>query len=75
MNSVLSALRREEKKSLKMMNEAEQQLATVRAAIKLVGGKLGKVVGRTRRKMSAATRRKMKAAAKARWAKVKKAVA
>ena len=68
MNSVLSALRREEKKSLKMMNEAEQQLATVRAAIKLVGGKLGKAVGRKRRRMSAATRKKMAVSARKRWA-------
>ena len=67
MNSVLSALRREEKKSLKMINEAEQQLATVRAAIKLMGGS-GKTGKKTRRRMSAATRKKMAASAKKRWA-------
>ena len=73
MNSVLSALRREEKKSLKLISEAEQQLDTVRQAIKLMAGKaIGKATGRKRRKMSAATKAKMSKAAKARWAKAEK---
>ena len=58
----LSALRNKEKALL-------QDLDTVRAAMKLLGGESG-TVGRKRRKMSAATRKKMAAAAKARWAKV-----
>ena len=69
MNSVLSALRREEKKSLKLISEAEQQLDTVRQAIKLMAGKaIGKATGRKRRRMSAATRKKMAASARKRWA-------
>jgi hypothetical protein len=69
MNSVLSALRREEKKSLRLISEAEQQLDTVRQAIKLMAGKaIGKATGRKRRRMSAATRKKMAASARKRWA-------
>jgi len=69
MKSVLSALRREEKKSLKLISEAEQQLDTVRQAIKLMAGKaIGKATGRKRRRMSAATRKKMAASARKRWA-------
>ena len=52
-----------------------QDLDTVRAAMKLLGGEASsdKSTGKkTRRKTSAATRRKMAAAAKARWAKVAK---
>ena len=51
-----------------------QDLETVRAAMKLLGGEASsdESTGRKRRKMSAATRKKMAAAAKARWAKVAK---
>jgi hypothetical protein len=71
--SVISALKHEEKKWLRQADEARQQLATIYAAMKLMGkrGKAGRT-GRKRRKMSAATRAKMKASAKARWAKAKK---
>ncbi len=52
-----------------------EDLATVRAAMRLLGGDAGseKPTGKkTRRKMSAATRKKMALAARARWAKVAK---
>jgi hypothetical protein len=47
-----------------------QDLDTVRAAMKLLGGEAGsdKSTGRKRRIMSAVTRRKMAASAKKRWA-------
>ena len=61
----LTALHNKEKALL-------QDLDTVRAALKLLGGESsGKVVGKKRRKMSAATRKKMAASAKERWAKTK----
>jgi hypothetical protein len=64
--NILATLRNKEKTLL-------QDLDTVRAALKLLGGEsTSKAVGTKRRKMSAATRKKMAAAAKARWAKVKK---
>ena len=62
----LAALRNKEKALL-------QDLDTVRAAMKLLGGESsGKAGGKGRRKMSAATRKKMAASAKERWAKAKK---
>jgi hypothetical protein len=72
--SVISALKHEEKKWLRQADEARQQLATIYAAMKLMGkrGKAGGTGRKRRRKMSAATRAKMKASAKARWAKAKK---
>jgi hypothetical protein len=55
--------------------EHQQQIATIDAAIKLLGGG---IVGnpknpRSKHKMSAASRRKMSLAAKKRWAEKKKA--
>ena len=49
-----------------------KQLDAVRAAIKILGGRVtssGKRIGRKKRKMSAATRAKISKATKARWAK------
>ena len=64
--SVIAALRREERKWKDQLSEAQQQLDTIAAAMKLWTGKAtGK---KTRRKTSAATRKKMAASAKKRWA-------
>jgi hypothetical protein len=51
--------------------EHEQQIATIDAAIKLLGGELGPK--KAKRKVSAAAKRKMSLAAKKRWAEKKKA--
>ena len=62
---ILAALKREEEK-------LQKQADTVRAAIKILGGRVtssGKRIGRKKRKMSAATRAKISKATKARWAK------
>jgi hypothetical protein len=60
--AIFKTLREKEKALL-------QDLETVRAAMKLLGGEAGdKPTGRKRRKMSAATRAKMRASAKKRWA-------
>ncbi|PYT73909.1 MAG: hypothetical protein DMG39_05110 [Acidobacteria bacterium] len=62
---ILAALKREEAK-------LQKQADTVRAAIKILGGRVtssGKRIGRKKRKMSAATRAKISKATKARWAK------
>jgi hypothetical protein len=73
---ILAALKREETKFEKEMDNARQHLDTVRAAIKLFGGTSsgGKTTGQTKRKknaMSAATKAKIAKAAKKRWAKIK----
>jgi hypothetical protein len=60
---ILKALRAEESKYL-------QQLDTIRAAIKLLGGKSA---AKGKRGMSATARKRMSRAAKARWAKIKAA--
>lgn len=67
MNKVLRALKAEKQKWLRQMEEARQQLETVRAAIKLVSGKSAGHAS----KRSAAARRKMSLAAKKRWAKIR----
>jgi len=69
--NILRALQREEKKSLKLIDEAQEKLNGVREAMRVLGGKIGKATGRKRRKMSAATRKKMAASAKKRWAAAK----
>ena len=64
---ILAALKREEAK-------LQKQADTVRAAIKILGGRVtssGKRIGRKKRKMSAATRAKISKATKARWAKLR----
>ena len=73
---ILAALRQEESKFEKQVDEARQQLETVRAAIKLMGGirSGSKSTGQTTRKkkaMSAATKAKIAKKAKERWAKIR----
>ena len=73
---ILAALRQEEAKWKKQVSEARQQLDTVRAAIKLFGGKTtGKRTGGKKRVMSAAARAKISKATKERWAKFRAAKA
>ena len=74
--NILAALKQEEAKFEKQANAAKQQLETVRAAIKLLGGmgSSGKTTGKRKKKknvMSAATKAKIAKAAKERWAKIK----
>jgi hypothetical protein len=78
---ILAALRKEEAKFEKQVGAAQQQLDTVREAIKLVAGMNGgvnlkskpvvtQVAGkRKKRVLSAAARAKISKATKARWAK------
>ncbi len=69
---ILAALKQEESKWKKQVSEARQQLETVRAAMKLFGGKTtGKRTGGKKRVMSAAARAKISRAQRKRWAKVK----
>ena len=75
---ILAALRQEEAKWKKQASVAQQQLNTVRAAIKLLGGlnSSGKTTAKKKRKknvMSAATKAKIAKAAKERWAKIRAA--
>ncbi len=73
---ILAALRQEEAKWEKQVCTAQQQLETVRAAIKLFVGKpTGKRTGEKKRVMSAAARAKISKATKARWAKFRAAKA
>jgi hypothetical protein len=82
---ILAALRQEEAKFEKQVNVAQQQLDTVRAAMKLLGGmngsgktigiSSGKAPGRKKRVMSAAGRAKISKATKERWAKFRAAKA
>ena len=75
--NILAALRKEEAKFEKQTSAAQQQLDTVREAIKLLGGmnNSGKTTGRKKRVMSAAARAKISKATKARWAKFRTAKA
>jgi hypothetical protein len=78
---ILAALRKEEAKFEKQVGAAQQQLDTVREAIKLVAGMNGGVnlkskplttqaaAKRKKRVLSAAARAKISKATKARWAK------
>ena len=72
---ILAALKQEEAKLEKQANAAQQQLDTVRAAIKLLGGmgSSGKTIGRKKRVLSAAARAKISKATKERWAKFRAA--
>jgi hypothetical protein len=81
---ILAALRQEEAKFEKQVNVAQQQLDTVRAAIKLLGGmsssgkatgSSSKTTGGKKRVMSAAARAKISKATKERWAKIRAAKA
>jgi hypothetical protein len=82
---ILAALRQEEAKFEKQVNVAQQQLDTVRAAMKLLGGMNssgkttdssgGKTTGGKKRVMSAAARAKISKATKGRWAKFRAAKA
>ena len=76
---ILAALKQEEAKFEKQVSTAQQQLDTVRAAMKLFGGMNGnKTTARRRKKksaMSAATKAKIAKAAKERWAKYRAAKA
>jgi hypothetical protein len=82
---ILSALRQEEAKFEKQVSAAQQQLDTVRAAMKLLGGmngsgkttgsNSGKATGGKKRVMSAAARAKISKATKERWAKFRAAKA
>jgi hypothetical protein len=82
---ILAALRQEEAKFEKQVNVAQQQLDTVRAAMKLLGGmgssgkatasSCGKTTSGKKRVMSAAARAKISKATKERWAKFRAAKA
>ena len=68
---ILAALKREEAK-------LQKQADAVRAAIKVLAGRVtssSKRIGRKKRVMSAATRAKISKATKARWAKLRAAKA
>jgi hypothetical protein len=75
--NILAALKQEEAKFEKQVGTAQQQLDTVRAAMKLLGGMNGsdKTIGRKKRVMSAAARARIGKAAKERWAKFRAAKA
>jgi hypothetical protein len=75
--NILAALKQEEAKFEKQVGTAQQQLNTVRAAMKLLGGMNGsdKTIGRKKRVMSAAARARIGKAAKERWAKFRAAKA
>src|SRR6266436_6726501 len=76
--NILAALKQEEAKFEKHVSTAQQQLDTVRAAMKLLGGmngsgkasgrSSGKTTGGKKRVMSAAARAKISKATKERWA-------
>ncbi len=73
---ILAALRQEEAKWEKQASAAQQQLETVRAAMKLFRGETaGKRTGGKKRVMSAAARAKISKATKERWAKFRAAKA
>ena len=82
---ILVALKQEEAKFEKQVNVAQQQLDTVRAAMKLLGGmgssgkatgsSTSKTAGGKKRVMSAAARAKISKATKERWAKFRAAKA
>ena len=74
---ILAALKQEEAKFEKQVSTAQQQLDTVRAAMKLLSGMNGsdKSIGKKKRVMSAAARAKIGKATKERWAKFRAAKA
>ena len=69
---IVAALKREEAKFQKQIDALQQQLDTVRAAMKVLKGDRpisGKPAGRKKRVLSAAARAKISKASKERWAK------
>ena len=71
---ILAALRQEEGKLEEQVGAAQQQVDTVRSAIKLFAGMNGRAkVGGRKRVMSAAARAKISKATKERWAKLRAA--
>jgi hypothetical protein len=71
---IVKALRAEESKFLQQLDAAQQQLNTVRAAIKLfLGEKNSRKAGHKKPHFSASARARMSKAQKARWAKIKAA--
>ena len=81
---ILAALKQEEAKWEKQVSAAQQQLDTVRAAIKLLSGmssskapgsSSGNATGRKKRVMSAAAKARISKASKERWAKFRAAKA
>ena len=70
---ILAALKQEEAKLQKQADIVQQQVDTVRAAIKILGRGVaasnGEPKGKRKRVMSAAARAKISKATKARWAK------
>jgi hypothetical protein len=75
--NILAALRREEQKFERQTEAAQQQLETIRAAIKVLGrnGTNGKAVEGKKRQMSASARANISKATKMRWAKYRAAKA
>jgi len=70
--NIMAALKQEEAKFQIQMGKLQQQLDTVRAAMKVLKGGMtssGKPTGRKKRVMSAAARAKISKATKERWAK------
>ena len=74
---ILAALRQEEARWEKEVSAAQQQLDTVRAAMKLLGGmgSAAKTTGGKKRVMSAAARVRISKATKEGWAKFRAAKA
>ena len=70
--NILRALKKEEAKFLKQLESARRHLETVRAAMKLLGGRS---TGKKKRFVSKAARAKMARAQKERWRKIKAAKA
>ena len=68
---ILVALKQEEAKFEKLLDNARQQLDTVRTAIKLFAGKTTGKAAKKKKAMSAATKAKIAKSAKKRWAKIK----
>lgn len=70
--NLVAAIRRQERKLEKQVQELEGRLARLRAAAKALGNSaLGEAVHAKKRVLSAAGRAKIAAAARRRWAKVK----
>ena len=65
--NILRALAREEKKSLKLIQETERRVATIRKAMKALGGR----AVRKAKRRSKAARARMSRGQKKRWAKVR----
>jgi hypothetical protein len=74
---ILAALKREEAKIEKQVSAAQQQVAAVRAAIKILSGKGGggTPIGTKKRFVSKVARAKMAKAQRERWAKFRAAEA